>query len=166
MLKRGARRVYAVEKYGSVAPDAWCATVLDAIDRALPGQPAARDALNQKDGTFDRRVLRLGRQHFEEFRPSEPIDFIFSHDVLEHVDPLPIFRRAFQILRPGGRFANVIDLTGHGVFYDLNRPLDFLTCPDWLWRLLFSEMETTNRVRFSAFFSNARAACSRSRESA
>jgi SAM-dependent methyltransferase len=159
MLKAGARRMYAVEKYRSVAADAWCAQVFRSIDRASPASaPIVTDVLPTAGGTFNRLLLRLEQTSFESFKPDDPIDFVFSHDVLEHVDPRQVLCRAFEILRPGGQFVNVVDLTGHGVFYDLKRPLDFLTCPDWLWRLMFSEMETTNRVRFSEFLVHARQA--------
>jgi hypothetical protein len=53
------------------------------------------------------------------------------------------------LLSPGGDFVNAVDFTGHGVFHNKARPLDFLTCPDALWAVLFSGMETTNRLRWS-----------------
>ena len=57
----------------------------------------------------------------------------YSHDVIEHVDPVSVFRHAFELLAPGGDFFNCVDFTGHGVFHNLERPTRFLTCPDLLW---------------------------------
>jgi hypothetical protein len=68
---------------------------------------------------------------------------------MEHVDPRSVFLHARKILKPGGDFLHAVDFTGHGCFHNPQRPLDFLTCPDWLWTLLFSAKETTNRVRLS-----------------
>jgi hypothetical protein len=42
---------------------------------------------------------------------------------------------------------NNVDLAGHNTFSNPDRPLDFLTCPDWLWKLMHSHVVTTNRVR-------------------
>lgn len=146
LLKAGAQRIYAVEKLGSVAPDEWCQQLFTAIDARVPASPLTRDVMSRSAFTGP---LRHAEVLFEEFAPDRPVDFVYSHDVIEHVDPPTVFASARKILVSGGDFLNIIDLTGHGVFYDLNRPLDFLTCPDWLWPLLFSAMETTNRVRWS-----------------
>lgn len=137
LLVAGAQRVYAVEKFASIH-SAWCERLYRAIDPAMRRRPEHIQSL------------------FEDFTPPECIDFIYSHDVIEHVDPPSIFRHAFKILKSGGDFVNMIDLTGHGVFYDLQRPLDFLTCPDRLYSLLFSAMETSNRVRWSQLLELAR----------
>ena len=81
----------------------------------------------------------------------------YSHDVIEHVDPVSVFRHAFELLAPGGDFLQL---------RRLHRPRclpqpraadsDFLTCPDLLWPVLFSAMETTNRVRWSELLATAR----------
>jgi hypothetical protein len=88
------------------------------------------------------------RQRIEETRLPEPVDFAISTDVMEHVDDVPAtMRAAYAALKPGGPFVNSIDLRGHNVFNRPKRPLDFLSCPDALWRLMFSNIATTNRVR-------------------
>ena len=154
LLKRGAREIYAVEKFGSIAADERCKALFRQIDRTFPGTPFTADVIQ---GDAFSGPLHHARSLFEEFQPASPADFVYSYDVLEHVEPPPVFRHAFEILNRGGDFVSVIDLTGHGVFYSLKRPLDFLTCPDWLWRWLFSAMETTNRVRWSQLLTLARA---------
>jgi len=151
LLKAGASKIYAVEKFGSVAADAHCERLFMAIDAEVAGNVTASEVLQRGESwlRFNRAQLQHAHCLFEDFSPDEPIDFIYSHDVIEHVNPRSVFLHASEILTAGGDFLNVIDLTGHGVFYDLKRPLDFLTCPDWLWPMLFSAMETTNRVRWS-----------------
>jgi len=130
LLTCGAERMYGVEKLASINAERnekLCAEI---------------------GGSYAHRLHQV-QSLFEDFRPDVPVHFIYSHDVIEHVVPAPVFRHAFDILEPGGDFVHSVDLTGHGVFYNPQRPLDFLTCPDWAWPLLFSAMETTNRVRWS-----------------
>jgi SAM-dependent methyltransferase len=130
MLKAGAAQMYGIEKFASIEPE-WNRKLFT----RLGGEHAAQ--------------LHHSQALFEDFRPNVPVHFIYSHDVIEHVDPVSVFRHAFDLLEPGGDFVSFVDFTGHGVFHNLERPLDFLTCPDFLWKVLFSAMETTNRVRWS-----------------
>jgi SAM-dependent methyltransferase len=141
LLKQGAARVYAIEKFASVD---------------VPTNAALASALDAKFGGESAKVEHV-QAFFEDFKPSEPLDFIYSNDVLEHVDPAPVFRHAFNVLKPGGDFVHCVDFTGHGAFHNPQRPLDFLTCPDWLWVCMHSAMETTNRVRYSEIMSLAKA---------
>jgi SAM-dependent methyltransferase len=127
-LVAGCRRVYAVEKY------------------ARPTAPA------------DGRVVVL-RAEIEDAGLPEPVDFAYSNDVFEHVRDVPgTMTAVFETLRPGGRFVSSVDLRGHNAFSNPRRPLDFLTCPDWLWGLMFSHIVTTNRVRVQEFVDAAKAA--------
>ena len=106
----------------------------------------------------DARIV-ISRSEIEGTRLTERIDFAYSNDVLEHVsDVLATMQAVFALLRPGGRFVSSIDLRGHNAFNNPARPLDFLTCPDWLWRLMFSHMVTTNRFRAHAFMEAASSA--------
>jgi SAM-dependent methyltransferase len=89
----------------------------------------------------------------------EVADFAYSNDVFEHVaDVSSAMRAIYSALKPGGRFVSSIDLRGHNAFNNPKRPLDFLTCPDWLWSVMFSHIATTNRVRAHEFVSAAMAA--------
>lgn|SRR5262249_20059768 len=120
-LDAGCRKMYAVERYA----------------RPVVG---------------DGRVILVRSEIEESQQLPEPVDFAYSNDVFEHVGDVPAAMRAiFAALRPGGRFVNSIDLRGHNVFSNPKRPLDFLTCPDWLWGLMFSHIVTTNRVRAHEF---------------
>lgn len=137
LLAQGAERMYGVEKFASIKPE-WN----QKLCAELGGDHASR--------------LHHVQALFEDFRPGVPVHFIYSHDVIEHVDPKSVFHHAFELLEPGGDFVHAVDLTGHGVFHNPKRPLDFLTCPDWLWPAIFSAMETTNRIRWSDLLQLAR----------
>lgn len=100
--------------------------------------------------------VELLQQRIEELQLDAPIDFAISNDVLEHVDNVPIaMQRVFAALRPGGRFVSSVDLRGHNMFRNPARPLDHLTAPDWLYRLLTSHIVTSNRVRCSGLVAAA-----------
>jgi SAM-dependent methyltransferase len=92
----------------------------------------------------------LQRQRVEDLQLDEPVDFALSNDVLEHVDDVRrTMQRVFAALKPGGLFVSSVDLRGHNMFRNPARPLDHLTAPDWLYRLLTSHIVTSNRVRCS-----------------
>ena len=88
------------------------------------------------------------RQEIERLDVISAVDFAYSNDALEHVTSVQLsLQSVYRALRPGGRFVCSVDLRGHNVFNKPKRPLDFLTCPDWLWHLMFSHLATTNQVR-------------------
>jgi SAM-dependent methyltransferase len=94
--------------------------------------------------------IEVVRTTVEELKLPIPVDFVFSNDVLEHVlDVKGTMDRVYDALVPGGRFVSSTDLRGHNCYRRPGRELDFLTCPNWLWRTMFSHIETTNRVRRS-----------------
>lgn len=100
--------------------------------------------------------VTLLRQHVEELALSEPIDFAISNDVLEHVDDIGLtMRRVHASLKRGGLFVSSVDLRGHNMFNDPTQPLGHLTAPNWLYSLLTSHIETSNRVRCSELVSAA-----------
>jgi SAM-dependent methyltransferase len=95
----------------------------------------------------DDRTVVL-HQDIERIQIEKQVDFAYSNDAFEHVSDVSLAMQAvYRSLRPGGRFVCNVDLRGHNVFNNPQRPLDFLSCPDWLWRLMFSHIATTNRVR-------------------
>jgi SAM-dependent methyltransferase len=95
----------------------------------------------------DRRI-RVIRRSIELLDLDSAVDFAYSNDAFEHVSNVSAaMKSVHRALRGGGCFVCNVDLRGHNVFNKANRPLDFLTCPDWLWHLMFSHIATTNRVR-------------------
>ena len=162
-LKAGAKKMYTVERFASVKLDERAIALFRAVDLLLEGLDGAQAdsiaTLHRGQVVLDPALLEHRVGQFEACGLPEPVDFIYSNDVMEHVDdPAKIFRCAFDALRPSGVFVNNIDLAGHNAFSNASQPLDFLTCPDWLWTLMFSHVVTTNRVRYGEFLRCARAA--------
>lgn len=161
-LKAGAKKMYTIERFDSMRLDARAKQLFEALDECLPKLTNVRtsDVMRESGGriTLDGARLEHRVELFEEASFNEPIDFAYSNDVMEHVDnPATVYDAAHRVLRPGGCFVNNIDLAGHNAYSNPKRPLDFLTCPDWLWSLLSSHIVTTNRVRYSEFVATARA---------
>jgi len=105
------------------------------------------------------RNVQLIKAEIEHVTLPDSIDFAYSNDVLMHVNDVAATMEAvYGWLKPGGRFVSSTDLRGQNAFSNPAGPLDFLTCPDWLWQLMFSHVFTTNRVRGSAFLESARRA--------
>jgi SAM-dependent methyltransferase len=92
---------------------------------------AAAPALNTKLVTYH-------TDHMENYSLANRHGFLFSHNVMEHVEDLEgVFKSSFRALREGGRMLHVIDLGGHGEFEDPLPPLDFQTYPDWLYGWMY-----------------------------
>lgn len=105
-------------------------------------------------GTTDIELLRAD---IEAIELPERVDFAYSNDVFEHVNDVSgALASVFGALRPGGLFASSIDLRGHNIFGAPGHPLDFLSCPDWLYSLMFSHVVTSNRVRVHEIVKAAR----------
>ena len=82
----------------------------------------------------------------------EPVDFMFSFDVLEHVGDLDLFfKKCSESLKPGGYMVHKFDLSGHGVLEDPIPPLDFQTYPDWIYDILFPNLGRAARNPFPEF---------------
>jgi SAM-dependent methyltransferase len=163
-LRAGCSKVTAVEKISTITIDEYAARVLRRLDARLTGPGPTFDQVARREGAtyvLDPGRLEVRRAAFEDLRLDEEVDVIYSNDVLEHVDdPAAVFRGAYRLLKPGGLFINSIDFGAHNVFAwnKRERPLDFLTCDDWLWSLMFSRVQATNRVRYSEILDAARAA--------
>jgi SAM-dependent methyltransferase len=68
----------------------------------------------------------------------QPVDLVYSFDVLEHVEDLDAFFSCCRrTLKLGGLSLHKFDLSGHEFFEDPMPPLDFQTYPRWLYRLMF-----------------------------
>jgi len=137
-LGAGFERVYIVEKT-PILVDTRQSSHLKRLSEA-GGLPSKLDVLL---GDFDCPRLNTDRvrvipEYFENAIIPEKVDFLFSHDVVEHVEDLPgFFSACAQYLAPGGVMVHKIDLSGHEFFEDPLPPLDFQTYPNWLYDLMF-----------------------------
>ncbi|MEY3897274.1 MAG: hypothetical protein RLZZ214_2795 [Verrucomicrobiota bacterium] len=87
--------------------------------------------LNPQKATYHRGLL-------EAIRLPEKVDFLYSFDVLEHVEDLDgFFAYCGEVVKPGGVMVHKFDLSGHGAFEDPMPPLDFQTFPRWQFDLIF-----------------------------
>ena len=66
--------------------------------------------------------------------PDGSVEFLFSHSVLEHVEPLEaMYRTMWRWLKPGGVMTHSIDFSSHGTSPFWN---GHWTIPNWVWRLM------------------------------
>lgn len=137
MLGLGAKHVHLVEFIPMIVREQHRQALLPLIeDPALPnrGEVLAETdlpRLNTEKVTFHEGLL-------ENIRLPQPVDFLYSFDVLEHVEDLDgFFAYCGEVVRPGGLMMHKFDLSGHGQFEDPMPPLDFQTLPTWLFELTF-----------------------------
>jgi SAM-dependent methyltransferase len=79
-------------------------------------------------------------------------DAVVSTAVLEHVDQLQAtFEDMRYSMRPGAKAVHLVDLRSHRLHRE--NPLDFLTWPEPLWRVMFSHKGAPNRARVGEYIS-------------
>lgn len=79
---------------------------------------------------------------------TQPVDLIFSYNVVEHLtDVEASFAAMAKVLRPGGLMVHKIDYGPHQCWRDYRNPLLFLTVPEWLWQAMGSRRGVPNRAR-------------------
>ncbi len=80
----------------------------------------------------------------------DEIDLALSRAVLEHVNDLPAtFADMHAAMKHDAIAIHQVDLKSHGL-HQVN-PLDFLTWPDYLWRLMYSHKGVPNRLRVDSY---------------
>jgi SAM-dependent methyltransferase len=137
MLGLGAKHVHLVEFIPMIVREQHREALEFLIsDDSLPNRGdvlAAGDPprLNGDRVTFHEGLL-------EKTKIPEQVDFLYSFDVLEHVDDLEgFFAYCGEIVRPGGLMMHKFDLSGHGPYEDPMPPLDFQAMPEWMFKLAF-----------------------------
>ncbi len=133
----------------------------DAIIQSLPVTPERFDAILGVDlkGSLEQRLAALGLSYHMAHKGwggLEPVDLIFSHTCLEHIEPAllaSIFRDARAILRPGGVMSHGIDHSDHRANRDPNLSrIDFLRYSDRVWKLLcIDPQDYCSRLRHSDY---------------
>jgi SAM-dependent methyltransferase len=112
------------------------ALTMVADDPELPN----RCELIPRDGDveLDPRKATYHQGFLEDLEVTEKVDFLYSFDVLEHVEDLDgFFNYCEKAVKPGGIMLHKFDLSGHGLFEDPMPPLDFQIFPTWLFNLIF-----------------------------
>jgi hypothetical protein len=155
MVARGAEKVYCVDRFPLVRLDEKNTAALRRLIESTQGQQRERllsCLRNRADpgAGFDPRrieylVLPSGLSGLR-----QAADLVYSRAVLEHVNDLPAtLADMVQALRPGATAVHLVDLRSHGLHR--SNPLDFLTWPEPLWRLMYSEKGVPNRVRVDRY---------------
>jgi SAM-dependent methyltransferase len=136
MLGLGARHVHLIEYFPIVVTGGHAEALKPLVDDPMlpnQGEIFASDCigLNAAKTTAHQGLL-------ENVGIPEPVDLVYSFDVLEHVEDLEgFFACCAKMLRPGGISLHKFDLSGHEYFEDPLPPLDFQTYPTWLFNLIF-----------------------------
>jgi SAM-dependent methyltransferase len=137
MLALGAKHVHLVESLPLDLNEGNRAVLKILANNAeLPNRAELLDEglllqLNPLKASYHRGLL-------ENIKLPEKVDFLYSFDVLEHVEDLEgFFSYCGEVVRSGGVMVHKFDLSGHGLFEDPMPPLDFQTFPKWLFDLIF-----------------------------
>ena len=137
MLGAGFDQVYLVEKQ-KISVDSRQRNILTKMAND-PTLPNCLNVLsnNGEDGLNTNRVIVI-QDYFENSKIDKKVNFLFSFDVVEHVEDLAsFFSHCYEIIVPSGTMVHKFDLSGHEWFEDPIPPLDFQTYPDWLYGLIF-----------------------------
>lgn len=137
MLGLGAEHVHLVEYIPMIVREQHREALQPLVaDDALPNKGTVLadgnpPRLNAERVTFHQGLL-------ENIKLPQAVDFLYSFDVLEHVEDLDgFFAYCGEVVRPGGLVMHKFDLSGHGQFEDPMPPLDFQTLPRWVYEAAF-----------------------------
>jgi SAM-dependent methyltransferase len=151
VLGRGARHVHLVEHQAMPINLMHREAIEGAKAPDLPNRGSILSPENPP--RLNSAVATLHAGLLENISLPEPVDLIYSFDVLEHVENLDaFFSCCYRNLRPGGWSLHKFDLTGHEFFEDPMPPLDFQTYPRWLYRLMFPRYRRAVRNLADLFF--------------
>jgi len=136
MLGLGARHVHLVEHQAMPITELHRKALEMSLAPDLPNRAEILTAEDSPSLNPAKATLHTGL--LENISLPEPVDLIYSFDVLEHVEDLDaFFSCCHRSLKPGGLSLHKFDLSGHEFFEDPMPPLDFQTYPRWLYRLMF-----------------------------
>lgn len=155
MIAHGAQKVMCVDRFPMLSLSGRNARALRELVAGLPAPFRQRGEAAIRHDKDDAVSLRT---EYVEYlvRPSglsglrAKADLAFSRAVLEHVDDLAAtFADMAAALKPGGTAIHQVDLKSHGLHR--RNPLDFLTWPESLWRLMYSHKGVPNRWRIDRY---------------
>lgn len=151
----GAESVALIDRFPMLKLSAHNQAIIEGLLRKLP-DPQRQRALESfnKPGDiasgFNENLINYQTNSKGLSGLDQSVDMIYSRAVLEHVDDLQAcFADMFKALKPGGLALHQVDLKSHGLHQ--HNPLDFLTWPDWLWRLMYSAKGVPNRWRLDKY---------------
>ena len=151
MVANGATKVFCVDRFPMLALTPKNIRTIELLLEACePDQRSRMQECFVRDGEpasgwnaarIEYLVEQRGLSHLDGV-----VDVAISRAVLEHVNDLAAtFADIDRSLKPGGVSVHLVDLKSHGL-HD-REPLDFLTWPDWLWNIMYSNKGVPNRLR-------------------
>jgi len=144
LLAGGARHVDLIEKHPPLL-DRNQAEIL----KQLRAQGIALDLDLLQTGdqvSLNPAKATLRRFYMEDYNAERHYPFVYSLNVLEHVEDLEgFFASCFRATLPGGWNVHIIDLGGHGEFEAPVPPLDFQTYSDRLFGWMFPPYHRATR---------------------
>jgi hypothetical protein len=149
----GAKKVVCVDRFPLRSKKT--GPVYRAILDGLSGAQRERGESAYRDGELDPAAVEYRVTHDGISGARAEFDLILSRSVLALVNRLDrTLDDIASALRPGGVSIHKVDLSSHGL--DRYRPLDFLTWPDPLYRLMYSRKGRPNRWRADKYQELAR----------
>ncbi len=155
LYAHGARVVHGVDRFPLQRFSSTNARVYELILDSLEPEPRRRATAafripGRSDSGFNPDAIQYFVTNNGLSRYSAAYDLIISRAVLEHVNYLDeSIADIARALAPGGVSVHEVDLRSHGL--DRYRPLDFLTWPDALYRLMYSHKGFPNRWRVDRY---------------
>ena len=155
MIAHGAERVTCVDRFPMLSLSVKNTKVLYRLINSLPDEKKKRAEScfripGDPSSGFDAgRIMYLvhprGLSGLK-----EKADLIISRAVLEHVNDLnETFADMCRALLPDGVAVHQIDLRSHGLH--MVNPLDFLTWPEMLYSMMYSQKGVPNRLRIDSY---------------
>lgn len=137
LIAAGAARMEFVEPFPSPCLTKDQVAILNTIQKK--GYKLDTSILrNGDDVSLDTARVSLQKCFMEDLPSGNLYDYVYSIDVLEHVEDLDGFYAAcYKAMKPGGQMFHCIDFSGHGELEDPIPPLDHQTYPDWLYNLMY-----------------------------
>ena len=155
MFAYGAARVVCVDRFPLLSFSEENSRTVDALlERLAPEvRQRAETALRRVDGrvvSFEPGAITYLVRKSGLAGLRESVHLVISRAVLEHVDDLSAtFTDMEASLRAGGTAIHLVDLRSHGMHQ--SNPLDFLSWPPALWRLMHSHKGVPNRLRVTHY---------------
>lgn len=155
MYAHGADKVYCVDRFPLMK---WSEKNIAVVRCLFDGLPEIlKDRAKASFNDYGEPSSGFKSDHIEYLvRPSGlsglkgVVDLCYSRAVLEHVDDLvATFKDMDEALATEGVVIHKIDLRSHGLHR--HNPLDFLTWPVLLWRLMYSQKGVPNRWRVNRY---------------
>ncbi|MCM1090328.1 MAG: methyltransferase domain-containing protein [Butyrivibrio sp.] len=154
----GYGRIIALDVSEHVKPEIINKTISYISETHLSGSaPQLVNEKNLRDVLWDsyRIALKVPCDSTQTGLEDQSVDFIYSHNVFEHIPPelIPqIMDECYRVLKDDGIISFLIDYSDHYITFDKSiTPYNFLRYDDKQWRKYNPPLHYVNRLRHSDF---------------